>query len=238
MEGKKRWRTAVAGSLLLHVVLFAAVGSFWTWESTKSKEPIYIEVSMAELFSPVDGEAGGGGSAAGAPSAATPQHNQVSPQSNNGFSEVTNLQQATSVPGTATASGSGGAGGTGGAGGGIGGGNGPGRGTGVGPGTGTSSGSTVVQADLSGIIDAFVQRLEERKEYPYIARRRGQTGTVTVRVVLSANGSLESVSVISSSGVERLDEAAVMLVHAACPYRHGIGRELRMTIPIAYDLKG
>lgn len=91
--------------------------------------------------------------------------------------------------------------------------------------------------DLSGVIEAFVRRLEERKEYPYIARKRGQTGTVTVRISITKNGVLNEATIVSSSGVSRLDEAALALVSAACPFNHGTGRDLRITVPITYDLK-
>ena len=91
--------------------------------------------------------------------------------------------------------------------------------------------------DLAKIIEAFVRRVEEYKEYPYIARKRGQTGTATVRVAIAADGSLSDATLVSSSGVKRLDEAALALVASACPFHHGLGRELRLTVPITYDLK-
>ncbi len=93
------------------------------------------------------------------------------------------------------------------------------------------------QPDLSGFIELFIRRLEEKKEYPYIARRRGQTGTVTLRVRLTAEGNLEEARVIKSSGFARLDEAAVKLITDVCPVVHGTGQALAITVPISYNLK-
>lgn len=89
----------------------------------------------------------------------------------------------------------------------------------------------------AGIIEAFIRRLEERKEYPYIARKRGQTGTVVVRVRLTPEGALGEAALVASSGFDRLDEAALRLVHEACPFVHGLGRSVVMNVPITYDLK-
>ena len=94
-----------------------------------------------------------------------------------------------------------------------------------------------VQANAADVIAAFLARLEQRKEYPYIARKRGQTGTVTVHIRIAPDGALQEAVVAVSSGVARLDEAAIGLVRQSCPFRHETGADLRMTVPIVYDLK-
>ena len=94
-----------------------------------------------------------------------------------------------------------------------------------------------VQANAADVIAAFLARLEQRKEYPYIARKRGQTGTVAVHIRIAPDGALRDAVVAVSSGVTRLDEAAIALVRQSCPFRHETGEELRMTVPIVYDLK-
>lgn len=91
--------------------------------------------------------------------------------------------------------------------------------------------------NAAALAELFVRRLEAKKEYPYIARQRGQTGTVRVRIYLTPEGNLGEASVAASSGVTRLDEAALKLVRAACPFSHGLGRPLVITVPITYDLK-
>lgn len=91
--------------------------------------------------------------------------------------------------------------------------------------------------EISGIVNAFLQAVEKRKDYPYIARRRGQEGTVTVAVRLTAAGELAGAHVLHSSGVAALDEAALALVRRVCPFPHQAGRAIAMNIPIAYQLE-
>ena len=91
--------------------------------------------------------------------------------------------------------------------------------------------------DLDSIINDFLSQIEQHKDYPYIARRRGQEGTVTVAVRLSAAGELAGAQVIGSSGITALDEAALTLVRKVCPFVHNAGRSIAMNIPIAYQIK-
>lgn len=91
--------------------------------------------------------------------------------------------------------------------------------------------------DIDGIINAFLLQIEKRKDYPYIARRRGQEGTVTVAVRLTAAGQLAGAHVTRSSGVAALDEAALALVRRVCPFPHQAGRAIAMNIPITYQLE-
>jgi protein TonB len=98
-----------------------------------------------------------------------------------------------------------------------------------------SSGSNI---DVDGIINAFVSLVERNKEYPYMAIKRGQTGTVTVFVRLDAAGNLNDVEIVESSGVKSLDTSAIKAVKNACPFSHGAGRMLEMSIPIHYQFMG
>lgn len=100
-----------------------------------------------------------------------------------------------------------------------------------------ASPAPVARANAADVIAAFLARLEQRKEYPYIARKRGQTGTVTIQVRIGPAGELREATIVAASGVARLDEAAIELVRRSCPFRHDTGEELRMTVPIVYDLK-
>jgi|GEM_PF-1782580 len=101
---------------------------------------------------------------------------------------------------------------------------------------GKASGARQGGADIDGIIRAFLARVERNKTYPYMARQRGQTGTVTVAVRLTADGDLAEARVIKSSGVAVLDQEALKLVRRVCPFRHKAGRPLAMNIPIVYNL--
>lgn len=91
--------------------------------------------------------------------------------------------------------------------------------------------------ELDSIINAFLAQIEKQKEYPYIARRRGQEGTVTVAVRLNEAGELTGAQVLRSSGIAALDEAALQLVRKVCPFAHNAGRGIAMNIPIAYQLE-
>ena len=105
------------------------------------------------------------------------------------------------------------------------------------PASGQAPGAQKRTADMAWIMEVFARRLEEKKDYPYIARKRGQAGTVLVRVRLQPSGELEDAVVVASSGVGRLDEAAIKLIRDACPFEHGTGRFLAVTVPITYVLK-
>lgn len=114
---------------------------------------------------------------------------------------------------------------------------GTGRKTGSGSGSGISSGSGEGTApNIDGAILAFLAEVEKHKEYPYIARKRGYEGVVTVFVELSAGGELRQVRVEKSSGFSLLDEAAAAVVRRVSPFRHGLGRPVAMKIPISYQL--
>ncbi|MGL5514934.1 MAG: energy transducer TonB, partial [Sporomusa sp.] len=108
--------------------------------------------------------------------------------------------------------------------------------SGKGAAVGTGSGARQGGADIDGIIRAFIARIERNKTYPYMARQRGQTGTVTVAVRLTAAGDLAEARVIKSSGIAVLDQEAIKLVRRVCPFRHNAGRPLAMNIPIVYNL--
>ena len=87
------------------------------------------------------------------------------------------------------------------------------------------------------IASRFAARVEANKEYPYMAVKRGQSGVVSVTVTLSAEGALESSYISASSGVSVLDNAALQAVRNSCPFRHGAGRSLTLTVPIHFDLQ-
>jgi protein TonB len=52
-------------------------------------------------------------------------------------------------------------------------------------------------------------------DYPRDSRRRGEQGTVVLDVEVSADGHVESVAIVSSSGYPRLDEAAALAIREA-----------------------
>jgi len=76
--------------------------------------------------------------------------------------------------------------------------------------------------------------------YPAVARRRGLQGTVTVRVLVGADGSIESADVADSSGSDALDDAALETVRSRwrfVPARHdGLAVESWVLVPIRFAL--
>ncbi|HSY78038.1 MAG TPA: energy transducer TonB [Verrucomicrobiae bacterium] len=76
--------------------------------------------------------------------------------------------------------------------------------------------------------------------YPAAARRREQQGTVTVRVLIGADGSVERAEVAESSGFDSLDDAALDTVRSRwrfVPARHGgLAVESWVLVPIRFAL--
>lgn len=75
--------------------------------------------------------------------------------------------------------------------------------------------------------------------YPMLARRRGQTGTVWLAVTLDADGSPDRLSLLASSGVAALDQAALDAVShwRFLPYRiDGQALASRVHIPVQFSL--
>jgi protein TonB len=69
-------------------------------------------------------------------------------------------------------------------------------------------------------LDAWRRKVEAigNLNYPEEAKRRQLYGSLILRVALRADGSLEEVRVLRSSGSDILDQAAVRIVHLAAPY--------------------
>lgn len=76
--------------------------------------------------------------------------------------------------------------------------------------------------------------------YPSIARRRAQQGTVTLRVLIGAEGEVKQVEVVQSSGVDSLDDSACETVRTRWRFvparRDGIAVESWVVVPIRFTL--
>jgi protein TonB len=77
------------------------------------------------------------------------------------------------------------------------------------------------------------KRIESRKTYPLMARRRGWEGEVVVELVLSGAGELEGLRLLRHSGFPLLDRATLTAVRAAVPFPPVPGR---VKIPVSYRL--
>lgn len=111
---------------------------------------------------------------------------------------------------------------------------------GGGSGEGNSGGSESGGGDggasresLGSIASRFSQAVDSNKEYPYAAKRLGQQGTVGLYVVLDSSGNLVSASVTSSVN-NNLDNAALKAVRNACPFPHGYGSTVEISINVNF----
>ena len=216
MKGSRRCQVALAGSLLIHLALFAAAGAFWSWDSIHVRQPIYVEVTMAELVSPVE-EAGGG-------SKQNESNNRTVPQSGSNLSEAADVQTSvaalTNGPMNDKAGTGSNAGGTGG---GIGTG---GTGTGIGTGSGPTRGPLVVDG--------------ARPEYPESARIKGWEGTVKLQILVNIDGRVEDVRMVVSSGHAELDQTALRAVRLwrfSPALQKGVPVAAWATLPVVFDLR-
>jgi TonB family protein len=137
--------------------------------------------------------------------------------------------------------------GNGGIGSGLGAGRGDGQGEGIGKGAGSGSGAGSgdgagygsVHGDGSGasvadLLRSIRHQIEKAKIYPDIARRQGKQGTVELRFRIAANGTVEAVEVVHSSGHQSLDDSSMQTVHRAGPYPPVSGW---VRIPLSYRLE-
>lgn len=85
------------------------------------------------------------------------------------------------------------------------------------------------------------QLIAKNKNYPIRAKRRNLEGTVTVSFVVQANGAINNVKLVRSSGSRILDKAAIRSVQRASgqlPFSKGINRkQWRFTLPLIYRLR-
>lgn len=76
--------------------------------------------------------------------------------------------------------------------------------------------------------------------YPAQARRRAEQGTVALRILVAADGAVERVEIIRSSGFDSLDEAAIETVRTRWRFvpamREGVAVESWVEVPIRFAL--
>lgn len=98
-------------------------------------------------------------------------------------------------------------------------------------------GQSAAKAEFAKLILAH---LNEFKEYPRMARKRGIEGAVSVELVIGRNGDLQSSKLLKSSGFEELDQSALVLLQKATPYPTApaeiVGDSLRFSLPIIFSL--
>ena len=125
-----------------------------------------------------------------------------------------------------------------------------GSGTGTGTGTGTGSGSGSGSGNGSGNgsgegrgVPVKPPRLlrEVAPVYPASARNSGATGVVTVRILVGADGSVEDVTVVGSSGNGAMDNSVVTAVNkwrfSPAKDKYGQNARCRVTRAVSFNLR-
>jgi len=87
---------------------------------------------------------------------------------------------------------------------------------------------------------ALQSQLAQRFEYPWLARKRGWQGLVTLSLHIDANGELSQWKVIRTSGYRILDRSALQAARriSRLPQANRLlnGRSLTLSIPVRYQL--
>lgn len=125
-----------------------------------------------------------------------------------------------------------------------------GTGTGTGSGTGSGSGNSSGSGNGSGSgsgegrgVPVKPPRLlrEVAPVYPASARNSGATGVVTVRILVGADGSVEDVTVVGSSGNGAMDNSVVTAVNkwrfSPAKDKYGQNARCRVTRAVSFNLR-
>lgn len=210
----KKWNIPILVATCIHMVLFIWLITV-VIKPAVAKEPEYMEISIAELFKPVESvkeepNPASSKTAASLPANSMFNSSQTSPeQVHTSLAEVSSVQSAivnsssnssvqvnddpVSTPAVATT---------------------------------ISRGPRVISSQ-----EPFFS--EE-------ARRRGWQGTVRVRVIISEQGSVREVQLVESSGYSQLDEAALSCLRSwqfSPALREGYPVAAKIVIPITFKLR-
>lgn len=80
--------------------------------------------------------------------------------------------------------------------------------------------------------------INRHKFYPAEARRKGEEGTVLVRISLLDNGDLLSFQVVRSSGSQALDRAATEILKRSSPYPQEFAQQTsHVEVPLVFSLE-
>lgn len=219
MNSGQRSRIGFIGSIVTHIFILLFVSFVGLFNISHQPASDIVEVSL------FGGGGGGGGNDAdiedntGADEATTeedvqeeetPQPDAIWQNDENKAKPVEKKKAAVKravKKGSGTGQGSGHGSGVGpGTGSGSGGGNGSGHGTGNGSGTGSGSDGGSGNASVA-IMPRIVRKIDP--VYPAAERNAGITGSGVVRLLVNTNGTVDEVTLVSSSGNANLDQAGI-----------------------------
>jgi protein TonB len=119
-------------------------------------------------------------------------------------------------------------------------------------GDGTPSGAAVVGAApgstgsagahaalLARYVERVRARVEQHREYPYLARRANLEGTICLRISIAASGSVVGVTPTCGTSHEPLLSAALKSVSSAAPFPPlptALGGRLTLDVPVVFQL--
>ena len=104
------------------------------------------------------------------------------------------------------------------------------------PPPGVGSGAS---AEYRPYLTALRERIQQAVRYPASARRRGLAGTVSVEILILANGSIGTVTLLESSTHALLDDAALETIRALprMPLPPDLpARPLRVRVPVVFQM--
>lgn len=225
-DEQKRFGKGFAVALAVHLVLAAGLGIFgYRFVHTP---PEILEVSL---------EAGGGGAEA--------QEEEIEQEEQQEEPIIQSLEdiidqklkpkpqkkvvrkKATAAPGPKAPAGNG---------------TGTGTGSGTGSGSGSGNGSGSGSGEGRGVPVKPPRLLREvAPVYPASARNSGATGVVTVRILVGADGSVEDVTVVGSSGNGAMDNSVVTAVNkwrfSPAKDKYGQNARCRVTRAVSFNLR-
>jgi protein TonB len=97
-----------------------------------------------------------------------------------------------------------------------------------------------IGAEYGPYLTALRQRIQQSVRYPPSARRRGLAGTVSVEILILANGAIGEVTLLESSTHPVLDEAALDTIRTLprVPLPADLpARPLRVRVPVVFQMR-